>query len=75
MAITNDRWSEELPSTPGIYWWRYRRSHVTVLIAVAGDDQGMLWVQQATGGEVPLTNWTPGLWAGPVTPPRIVEGE
>lgn len=75
MAVMIDRWSKEMPTEPGLYWWRYRGSNVTMIITVARDDQGALWVQQGTGREVPLGNWGGGLWAGPVTPPRIADDE
>jgi hypothetical protein len=68
--------TEEFPATPGLYWWRYKRSRLWVQLTIVADDAGALWVRESTGGELPLANWTDGIWyAGEEPPMDLRDGE
>lgn len=69
MAVRKDGWSEDMPTAPGLYWWRYKRSKVCAILTISRNEQGALWVEGQ--GRIPLQYWDDGLWAGPVEHPPI----
>jgi hypothetical protein len=65
------KWTEQSPTEPDLYWWRYKGSNMAVILTVYRlKDDGRLYVEQKDR-DVPLAEWTGGLWAGPIEHPPI----
>ena len=68
--------TEEFPTAPGLYWWRYKRSRIWAQLPISADDDGKLWVRETNGSEIPIENWTGGVWfAGDEPPIELRDGE
>ena len=63
--------TEEFPTKTGLYWWHYMGSRIWVLLTIYADDASALWVRDPNGGEVPLQNWTKGVWFDGEDPPTV----
>ncbi len=58
------RWTNEVPTVPGWYWWRRLLNHTPIVLGITEFDS-----MQYSGlsGNYPIYNF--GEWAGPVLPP------